>query len=356
MTHKTRKERTLLSTKGFSGKVPQISLLTDFGHDEAVYSLRSSIAYINPKARVEDICHMVPATNILVGAWRLARAVSLPTEREGTAYVAVVDPGVGTDRKPLLIVTRTGKFFIGPDNGLLSLAAASEGVDSIFAIENRDLTLAKHARSTTFDGKDVFAPVAAHLSRGVRPDEFGNEIKRRSVHEVLGLEPGYPIIDSGGSVSLSSYYGLHQISWLDSSIDTARFQGFVERRDPVVDIDTYGNIRSALHNNVPKEVLGEVLPFTLEFGGNSVRGTAPVRTAFGYGVQGEVQLILSSTGCLDLVANCRNAASQLGFSHHDIGLVSGQNDPLFLLPTAHLSVDFSASKAKPATHWPSLGV
>lgn len=310
----------------FSGKNPQISLLTDFGHDEALYSLRSSIFHINPDARVEDICHTVPHFNILVGAWRLARAVTLPTEREGTIYVAVVDPGVGTDRKPLLIQTKTGKFLVGPDNGLLTIAATTEGVERVYYITNPELTLARRAKSTTFDGKDVFAPVAAHLSKGVKPDEFGNEIR------------GFSDPDDC----------IRAISWPKSEYPPGLDGDFLQLFGPVVDIDSFGNIRSAISNRFPGKAIGSEVPFSIGFGEHKISGRAVLRTAFGHGKPGEVQLIPSSTGCFDLAVNCGNASAQFGFGYSSIGLLYESGYPLSLRPSSQLDIHFDNCREAPA--------
>jgi hypothetical protein len=107
-----------------------------------------------------------------MGAYVLASAV--PYFPKGTIHVAVVDPGVGTRRRPILIQTQQG-FFIGPDNGLLILAAEHQGISRIHEITNSRFMLPRV--SSTFHGRDVFAPAAAHLANGVQPTEFGPEIR-----------------------------------------------------------------------------------------------------------------------------------------------------------------------------------
>ncbi|MGC8998993.1 MAG: SAM hydrolase/SAM-dependent halogenase family protein, partial [Candidatus Bathyarchaeia archaeon] len=100
-------------------------------------------------------------------------ASAAPYFPKGTIHIAVVDPGVGTKRKPILIETEKG-FFIGPDNGILALAVETQGIKHVYEIANPKYMLPKI--STTFHGRDVFAPAAAHLSKGVSPSEFGPEI------------------------------------------------------------------------------------------------------------------------------------------------------------------------------------
>ena len=93
---------------------------------------------------------------------------------DGTVHLAVVDPGVGTQRRAILIQTKKD-FFVGPDNGILVLAAQNQGIEHIYQLTNPKFMLPKI--SNTFHGRDIFAPAAAHLDRGVQPAEFGPEIK-----------------------------------------------------------------------------------------------------------------------------------------------------------------------------------
>jgi S-adenosylmethionine hydrolase len=106
-----------------------------------------------------------------MGAYMLASAA--PYFPEGTVHVAVVDPGVGTQRRQIIAQTKRN-FFVGPDNGLLMLAAEAQGIKRMYEITSRRLML-PHV-SSTFHGRDIFAPAAAHLANGVPPEEFGPEI------------------------------------------------------------------------------------------------------------------------------------------------------------------------------------
>jgi S-adenosyl-L-methionine hydrolase (adenosine-forming) len=150
-----------------------ITLTSDFGIcDPYVAEMKGVILTINPKATVIDITHDVAKFNILMGAFILASAA--PYFPEGTSHVAVVDPGVGTERRPIIVQTKRG-FFVGPDNGVLMLAAQSEGIECIHEISTPNLMLPQ--ASNTFHGRDIFAPAAAHLDLGTKPTEFGSEIK-----------------------------------------------------------------------------------------------------------------------------------------------------------------------------------
>jgi len=150
-----------------------VSLTTDFGlRDPYVAEMKAAILGISSNAVIVDVTHEVEKFNIRMGAYVLASAA--PYFPKGTIHVAVVDPGVGTQRRPLLIQTGQG-FFVGPDNGVLVLAAERQGIKSIHEITNQQLML-PHV-SNTFHGRDVFAPAAAHLANGVPPADFGPEIQ-----------------------------------------------------------------------------------------------------------------------------------------------------------------------------------
>jgi S-adenosylmethionine hydrolase len=152
---------------------PVITLLTDFGSsDPYVGMMKGVIAGICPDANVIDVTHDVPPQDVKMGAFFLERAHRYFPP--GAVHVAVVDPGVGT-RRGRIALEAGGQFFVGPDNGLLSLAARRYRA---FSLTRRSYFLP--SVSNTFHGRDVFAPVAAHLARGVPLERFGPE-KRRIV-------------------------------------------------------------------------------------------------------------------------------------------------------------------------------
>ena len=149
-----------------------ITLLTDFGtKDHYVASMKGAILNINPQCTLVDITHHVKPHDIEEGAFILATAYSFFPK--GTIHLCVVDPGVGGPRKPLLFVT-TDYFFVGPDNGIFTLALQRERVKQIVALTNQKYFLSQV--STTFHGRDIFAPVVGHLSLGVKPNTFGKEV------------------------------------------------------------------------------------------------------------------------------------------------------------------------------------
>jgi S-adenosyl-L-methionine hydrolase (adenosine-forming) len=149
--------------------VSVITLTTDFGtRDWFVGTMKGVIAGIAPKAKVIDLTHDLPPGDIRGGAFALA--ASCRYFPKGSVHVAVVDPGVGTRRKAIAVQT-DGALFVGPDNGVLSWALAKEKITAIHALEKETYFLQPISR--TFHGRDVFAPVAAHLSFGVPIKKFG---------------------------------------------------------------------------------------------------------------------------------------------------------------------------------------
>ncbi|MCW3983573.1 MAG: S-adenosyl-l-methionine hydroxide adenosyltransferase family protein [Candidatus Bathyarchaeota archaeon] len=149
-----------------------ITLTSDFGlKDPYVAEMKGVILTINPNATLIDITHKVEKYNIRMGAFILASAA--PYYPKGAVHVAVVDPGVGTTRRAIIVQTKNG-FFVGPDNGLLMIAAQAQGIEHIYEIANPKFMLPKV--SSTFHGRDIFAPAAAHLDRGIAPQEFGPEV------------------------------------------------------------------------------------------------------------------------------------------------------------------------------------
>lgn len=146
-----------------------ITLTTDFGtRDWFVGTMKGVIHRIAPRAVVVDITHEIAAGDVRAGAFALA--ASWRFFPAGSVHVAVVDPGVGGTREAIAVRTAKG-VFVGPDNGVLSLALVGETILDIRRLANERLFLKPVSR--TFHGRDVFAPVAAHLSRGARFTELG---------------------------------------------------------------------------------------------------------------------------------------------------------------------------------------
>ena len=144
-------------------KRPLITLLTDFGEqDHYVAAMKGVILGICPAANIIDITHQVPPFQIAAGAYTLAQVA--PAFPIGTIHVAVIDPGVGSARRAIA-ARAAGHLYVGPGNGLLSMALESASRPSVFEITSEKLF--RHPVSKTFHGRDVFAPVAAHLAAGL---------------------------------------------------------------------------------------------------------------------------------------------------------------------------------------------
>jgi S-adenosylmethionine hydrolase len=169
---------------------PVISLLTDFGlQDHFVGTMKGVILSINPDAEIIDISHNIPPHDIFQAAFLLKS--SCPYFPAHTIHVVVVDPGVGTSRRPIIVSTSGERgYFIAPDNGVLSYLYAEGDIGEV-----REITADHYflkPRSGTFDGRDVFAPVAAWLSKGVSVSSFGEPItayKQFEVPEPILMQP-----------------------------------------------------------------------------------------------------------------------------------------------------------------------
>lgn len=153
-----------------------VALYTDFGlNDPYVGQLKGAVKTINPAAELLDLSHDSSVFDISAASYLLAKATrTLPA---GTVILAVVDPGVGSERAALAIRTAAGRFYVAPDNGILTEVLAREGLAEARLIENRDLFLPGQS-SSTFHGRDVFAPVAAHLAGGTSLESVGPKAEK----------------------------------------------------------------------------------------------------------------------------------------------------------------------------------
>jgi len=149
-----------------------ITFLTDFGvQDDFVGVCRGVMRAIAPETTVIDITHGIPPQAVTQGAVVLERSIPyMPV----SVHLAVVDPGVGSERRPVAVRTQSGRIFVGPDNGLLMRAADRDGVESARALTNDRFFLDDVSR--TFHARDIFAPVAAHLAAGVPLEEVGDPV------------------------------------------------------------------------------------------------------------------------------------------------------------------------------------
>ncbi|MGH3518244.1 MAG: SAM hydrolase/SAM-dependent halogenase family protein [Haloechinothrix sp.] len=253
-----------------------ISFTTDYGLDDPFVGVcHGVIARIAPEARIIDITHTVPAGDIRRGAHALAQAVAyLPP----AVHLAVVDPGVGSARRGVLIAARDG-MLVGPDNGLLPLAAdALGGVEQAFELTNSAYRLPKV--SATFHGRDVFAPAAAHLARGVSPAELGPSLRP---HELDRLPSPAPTVREGALIT------------------------------EVLSVDRFGNIQLAASSGILVDAgFSDGEPVTVRIGPS--RHTGMVGRTFADGDDGQLVVLGDSAGLIALAVNGASAAARLGLA------------------------------------------
>lgn len=244
-----------------------IALLTDFSTQDPFIGIMKGVIYgINPEAKIVDLAHNIPSFNVKYAAFLLK--ISYKYFPKETIFCCVVDPGVGTSRRGIAIKTRN-YFFVGPDNGCLSMAALEDGIVSCVELKNREFMLPEI--STTFHGRDIFAPVSAYLSLGIPITNLGPLI---DPHELTRVELSKPVIG----------------------------EGFYEAE--VIAIDGFGN----LFLNVPCDALREPAGTKVIIETRRKRSEATVGYTFGDVPPGELVLIKrSSHGYLEIAANQTSA-------------------------------------------------
>ncbi|HLW85536.1 MAG TPA: SAM-dependent chlorinase/fluorinase [Candidatus Sulfotelmatobacter sp.] len=249
---------------------PTVTLTTDFGtNDHFVGAMKGVILDIVPEAQIVDISHAVQPFDVLDGALTISQAYSyFPS---ATVHLVVVDPGVGTARRP--IIASSDKYhFVAPDNGVLSLIYAQEERMSVRHISSDHYFL--QPVSNTFHARDIFSPVAAYLAKQVDSHKFGDEIE-----------------------------------------DYARFAapkpkaaGENRMRAVVLKVDRFGNL---ITNITPKDAPmlfgADPVPFKLVVGNKEI---TVIRQLYAEGAAGEVFAIMGSMGFLEIAAN-RGAAAQI---------------------------------------------
>lgn len=248
-----------------------ITLLTDFGHKDGYPGVMKGVIWtIAPEAQIADLTHSISPQNVLEGALALARAV--PYFPPGSVHIGVVDPGVGTQRRP--IAARLGDaFFVGPDNGLFTLLLEdAEAKNAPVRVIHLDRpAFWRPAVSAVFHGRDIFAPVGAWLANGTPLEELGTPID-----DVIRLKIPQPERVSGG--------------W----------------RGVVLHIDHFGN----LSTNIPQELLpAQTSRLHVRLGGVEIAG---LKRTFGEGKPGELLALIDSAGQLSICVVNGSAAERLG--------------------------------------------
>jgi S-adenosylmethionine hydrolase len=162
--------------------MPAVVFQTDFGtKDGAVAEMKGVVISVDPSLQIFDITHEIPEYNIWEAAYRLNQTASLWPK--GTVFVSVVDPGVGTERRSIVLKTRSGHYFVSPDNGTLTLVAKNLGIDEIREIEESTNRRQGSQTSNTFHGRDVYAYTAARLaSKKISFEEVGKKLANEVVN------------------------------------------------------------------------------------------------------------------------------------------------------------------------------
>ena len=245
---------------------PLVTLLTDFGTaDGYVGAMKGVLLSTCPDVRIVDLSHEIPAGDVRAGAFALAAAA--PLFPRATIHVAVVDPGVGTERRALLVES-AGAFFIGPDNGLLSLAAPAPR--TAWSLDRAEWF--RQPVSATFHGRDVFAPVAAHLAGGVAPERLGTRVGE--IHEIR--------------------------------VPIARREGDA-RVGEVIHVDRFGNVVTSLHARDLSDANAEAF---VEIEGYN--GRIPVLATYGKAPAGSVLAVVGSSGYVEIAVSSGSARGVLG--------------------------------------------
>lgn len=202
-----------------------LSLITDFGlRDNFVGVMKAVISKINPLATIIDVCHEVPSQDILEAAFLLKS--SFKYSPYGTVHLVVVDPGVGSKRK--IIAVRTKNYsFVAPDNGVLALALKDEPPIEIIQVTKEKYFL--KPISDTFHGRDIFAPVAAYLSRGEPIKNFGGKIKSFKELEL-------PVVKKDAQSLTGEVIYIDRFGNLISNIDRDLLHNFIKKEDFAIHI------------------------------------------------------------------------------------------------------------------------
>jgi S-adenosyl-L-methionine hydrolase (adenosine-forming) len=248
---------------------PVIVLMTDFGiSDTYVGQMKGVILSIAPIARIIDLTHAVTPQNIAQGAFLLEKSIDFFPA--GSIFISIVDPGVGTSRKAIALETERA-IFLGPDNGLLTPILQNRTVKQCITITDKRYLLP--LLSSTFHGRDLFSPAAAHLASGVAIHELGKELDPAECQRIP--MPRCHTRDHGrsweGSIIFSDHFGNLVTSldaelldrtkqWLISAgeeqLPISRTYGEIADRQPLAYKGSFGMIEIAIRNGNASEVLG----------------------------------------------------------------------------------------------------
>jgi hypothetical protein len=251
---------------------PIITLLTDFGWgDGHIGAMKGVILHINPDCRIVDLAHHIAPHDVMGAAFVLGQTYAFYPP--GTIHVAVVDPGVGGARKPLVLETRD-YLFVGPDNGCFTLVLKQEQEVQAYQLVEKRFRLPRV--SQTFHGRDIFAPAAAHLSLEIAPEEMG------------------PAVDCAD---------LARLAIPEPALDGATLLG------EGIWVDYFGN----LVTNISEEDLGAFAPdglIEIEIKGERIKG---LKSSYAEGKEGEIIALWGSAGLLEISLKERNLHRERGW-------------------------------------------
>ena len=246
--------------------LPTITITTDFGSkDPWVAAMKGVICSIVPDAPLADLSHDITPQNVLEGALFLAAAI--PYFPAGTIHLVVVDPGVGTSRKPI-VAQCAGQYIVCPDNGILTVLEQSHPVEAVHHIKNKKYRLP--ACSATFHGRDIFAPAAAHLALGKKMSSFGPALKSH-----------------------------HRITVPEATLDADN-----QLHGEVIHVDHFGNCIT----NISEAMLDDHGDYRVQVAAQTL---SPIHRTYADVPPGMPLALFGSTGNLEIAASMSNAAESL---------------------------------------------
>jgi S-adenosylmethionine hydrolase len=261
-----------------------VTITTDFGTEDGyVPAMKGAMLSIAPNARLVDVSHEVAPQDVMESAFVLKTAQ--PYFPEGTVHLVVVDPGVGTDRRAVAL-RHDDHWYVGPDNGVFPLVLDGQSPEAVVELDDPS-AWRSDAPSTTFHGRDIFAPAAAHLAAGRPLDALGTPIDR-----------------------------LESLHWAQPTTTYGNIQGWV------VHVDHFGNCitnirRSTLADLLDREAAPtpDALPPLTAYAGNTVLDQ--IHTTYGDVAEEEPLLLFGSSGDLEVSVNGGNAAERLDIRKGD---------------------------------------
>ncbi|EGD7344216.1 acetolactate synthase [Shigella flexneri] len=273
----------LLTCLGSSSTYADNALIlqTDFSLKDGAVSAMKGVAFgVDHNLKIFDLTHEIPPYNIWEGAYRLYQTASYWPQ--GSVFVSVVDPGVGTDRKSVVLKTKSGQYFVSPDNGTLTLVAQTLGIDSVREIDEKANRLKGSEKSYTFHGRDVYAYTGARLASGaITFEQVGPELPAKVV----------------------------ELSYQKAKATKGEVKGNI----PILDIQ-YGNVWSNISDELLNQAeikLNDTLCVTISEGSQQkYAGKMPYVASFGDVPEGQPMVYLNSLLNVSVALNMDNFAQK----------------------------------------------